>query len=72
MTAVDYATDLTIETRETAHGWRASTTIGKISFTVDRPTETEARARLIEIYEDKLFGFDRYLARAWRAHKEVE
>lgn len=58
---IEYADQITIDTRPTAHGWRASTTIGRISFSVDRCTETEARARLVEI-----FAFDRHLARAWR------
>lgn len=64
---IDYAAGLTIDARPVAHGWRAATTVGKITFSVDRPTETEARARLVEVFEDAMFGFDRYLARALRA-----
>lgn len=64
---IDYAAGLTIETTRTTKGWRATTMVGSVRLSVDRQTETEARARLVEVYEDRMFGFDRYLARAWRS-----
>ena len=67
MMAIDYSEGLAIEARQIGNGWRASTTVGKMTFSVDRATEPEARARLIEVFEDQLFGFDRFLARAIRA-----
>jgi hypothetical protein len=63
---IDYGAELTIRTSRTHHGWRAETTIDNTALATIRPTEPEARTRLIQIYEDALFGFPRDLARRWR------
>lgn len=66
---VDYGAQLTITVERTRRQYRATTTIGTVTLEAVRPTAEQARAALIALYEDTLFGINnvnRRAARAWR------
>lgn len=63
---VDYGAQLTITVERTRRQFRASTTIGTTTLEAIRPTAEDARAALVSLYEDTLFGINNVNRRAAR------